>query len=80
MFMEQGPKPTSASPSKDATLIASATVGGAALGAVTTAVIGSIGVAAVGTAFALPVIAIAAGLGLLGSGLFVLGRRLGRNR
>jgi len=61
---------------KDTLIIGATTVAGGAAGAGLTATIGGIGVAAVGTAVALPVAAIGAGLGAIIGGVFVLGKRL----
>ncbi len=58
-------------------------IGGGALGAAAgwalATAIGGIGLAAIGTAIALPFIAIGTGLGLAFGGLFVLGKRIGRS-
>ena len=53
---------------RDATTVAAVGAAGAAGGAALTVTIGGIGVAATGTAFALPVVAIGTGIGLIVGG------------
>jgi len=53
---------------------------GTAGGAGISALIGGVGIAAMGTAVVLPIVAVGAGLGIAGGGCVVLGRRMERMR
>jgi len=66
---------------KDATKAGVATVAGAGAGALTYGTIGGVGIAATGTAVGItlgPFIAIGAGIGLTGYGIYWLGKQVGR--
>ena len=66
---------------KDPVKAGIATAAGAAIGAGTSGAIGGIGVAATGTAVGItlgPFIAIGAGVGLTGYGLYWLGKQMGK--
>lgn len=69
--------------SKDGFKAVGAGVVGAGIGAATYGTIGGIGVAATGTAIGItlgPFIAIGAGIGLTGYGLYWLGKQVGRKK
>lgn len=68
---------------KDAIKTAAASVAGGAFGAVIYGIIGGVGLAATGAGFSMtlgPLIAIGAGLGATGYGIFWLGKVLGRTQ
>lgn len=68
---------------KDAVKAAASATVGAGAGAATYATIGGVGVAATGTAVGItlgPFIAIGAGIGLTGYGIYWLGKQVGRKR
>lgn len=66
---------------RDALVVGATGIAGTGAGAVTSAALGNMGLAALGTAVAvpmLPIVAIGAGLGLVVGGAFVLGKHITR--